>query len=62
MKKWYIAYFSRNSYRSKCIDADTSEQAIKRAKVKNIIDLKEITQSQALAQSNPSAYIYLQNA
>ena len=62
MKKWYIAYFSRGAYRSKYIDDDTPDQAIRHARVKNIIDMKEITKSKALAMSNPSAYIYIPTA
>lgn len=60
MKKWYIAYYSRNTYKHKYVSADTVDQAIKRARVKDIIDVKEITTSKALAYAQPSAYIYIQ--
>lgn len=44
MKKLYfIEYYKRaNTYANKIVEAETTEQAIKRARVKNIEDIKEL--------------------
>ena len=39
MKKWYMTYLVGNTYKGKYVLADTSEQAIKKARVKNIVEL-----------------------
>lgn len=59
MKKYYIAYYSRNTYKTKIIIADSANHAIKKARVKNIIDVKEIVEKEYLAYINPSKYIYI---
>ncbi len=44
MKKLYfVEYYKRaNNYANKIVEAETVEQAIKKAKVKNIEDIKEL--------------------
>ena len=42
MKKWCVYYVVGNTYRAKYVYAETPEQAIKKAKVKNIVDLQEV--------------------
>lgn len=39
MKIWRLDYYGTGAYRRKYIKADSSEQAIRKAKVKNIVDL-----------------------
>ena len=39
MQKWYMTYLAGNAYKGKYVLAETSEQAIKKAKVKNIVEL-----------------------
>lgn len=39
MKKWRVDYVVGNTYKVKYVFAETSQKAIKKAKVKNIIDL-----------------------
>lgn len=39
MKKWRVVYVIGNTYKDKYLYANTSEQAIKKANVKNIVDL-----------------------
>lgn len=39
MKKWEVAYVVGNTYKFKYVFAETNTQAIKKARVKNIIDL-----------------------
>lgn len=39
---WCVDYVVGNTYKVKYIEADTAEQAIKKARVKNIVDLKII--------------------
>lgn len=44
MKKlWFIEYYKRaNCYANKIIEADNAEKALKKARVKNIEDIKEV--------------------
>ena len=39
MKKWNITYVIGNTYKRKYVFADTNKNAIKKAKVKNIVEL-----------------------
>ena len=39
MKKWRVDYVVGNTYKVKYVFADTSASAIKKARVKNIVDL-----------------------
>lgn len=43
MKKWRIIYYIRNKnlYTYKIVEANTAQEAIKKARVKNIVDLLE---------------------
>lgn len=40
--KWRVDYVVGNTYKVKYVVADTSTQAIKKARVKNIVDLNPI--------------------
>ncbi len=42
MEKWCIYYVVGNTYKVKQINAETPEEAIKRARVKNIIDIQTL--------------------
>ena len=42
MKKWYVCYLVGNTYKQKFVYAESACEAIKKAKVKNIIDLQII--------------------
>lgn len=39
MNKWNVTYVVGNTYKRKYVFADTNEQAIKKARVKNIVEL-----------------------
>ena len=39
MKKWCIDYVVGNTYKVKYVYAKTAQEAIKKAKIKNIVDL-----------------------
>lgn len=39
MLKWWVCYRAGNTYKGKYVFADTSEQAIKKARIKNIVEL-----------------------
>lgn len=39
MKKWRVDYVVGNTYKVKFVNAETNTEAIKKAKVKNIVDL-----------------------
>lgn len=39
MKKWRVIYVVGNTYKEKIVFAESAEQAVKRAKVKCIVDL-----------------------
>jgi hypothetical protein len=39
MKKWRVDYVVGNTYKVKYVIADSAQSAIKKAKVKNIVDL-----------------------
>lgn len=39
MDKWNVTYVVGNTYKRKYVFADTNEKAIKKARVKNIIEL-----------------------
>lgn len=39
MKTWCVDYVVGNTYKVKYVEADTAEQAVKKARVKNIVDL-----------------------
>ena len=39
MKKWIVDYVVGNTYKVKYVFAETATEAIKKAKVKNIVDL-----------------------
>lgn len=58
MYTWEVAYYGRGVYRYKDVKAHDSAQAIKRARVKNIITLRICTNKKWLAYQNPSAYTY----
>lgn len=58
--KWYVSYFARGAYRWKIVFANNAEQAIKRARVKDINDLKIITNDEQQARENPSCYTYIE--
>ena len=38
-KKWYVCYVVGNTYKVKYVYGFTSAEAVKRARVKNIVDL-----------------------
>lgn len=40
MKKWAVDYVVGNTYKTKYVWADTAAEAIKKARVKNIVDLR----------------------
>ena len=42
MKKWYVLYYvkKQNLYTYKVVQAETASEAIKKARVKNVVDLK----------------------
>lgn len=44
MKKWAVDYVVGNTYKVKFVFAETVSEAIKKAKVKNIVDLRIIEQ------------------
>ena len=44
MKKWAVDYVVGNTYKVKFVFAETANEAIKKAKVKNIVDLRIIKQ------------------
>ena len=39
MKKWIVDYVVGNTYKIKYVFAETAKEAIKKARVKNIVDL-----------------------
>ena len=39
---WIVDYIVGNTYKVKYIKADTAAEAIKKARVKNIVDLKQV--------------------
>lgn len=45
MYRWLVDYVVGNTYKVKYVYADTSENAIKKARVKNIVDLYPIDES-----------------
>ena len=45
MKKWEVTYIVGNTYKFKYVFAETNEQAIKKARVKNIVDLYVIDEN-----------------
>lgn len=42
MKKWCIDYVVGNTYKVKYVYAKTAQEAIKKARIKNIIDINEV--------------------
>lgn len=42
MNKWRIVHVVGNTYKVKYIIAETPEKAIKKARIKNIVDIKEV--------------------
>lgn len=58
--KWYVSYFARGAYHYKIVSADSAEQAIRRARVKDINDLKIITNDEQQARENPSCYTFVE--
>lgn len=44
MKKWVVDYVVGNTYKVKFVFAESANEAIKKAKVKNIVDLRIIEQ------------------
>lgn len=45
MALWFIEYWKRaNNYANKIIKADTAEKAIKKSRLKNIEDIKELNE------------------
>lgn len=43
MTLWFIEYYKRaNNYANKIVKADTAEKAIKKSRLKNIEDIKEL--------------------
>lgn len=42
MTKWRVDYVIGNTYKVKYVDAKTNIEAIKKAKVKNIVDLNPV--------------------
>ena len=51
---WCVDYVVGNTYKAKYVQADTAAQAIKRARVKNIVDLNPArteTKEQTIEQS-----------
>lgn len=40
--KWLVDYRVGNTYKFKFVEAETAEQAIRKAKCKNIVDLNEV--------------------
>lgn len=42
MKKWYVCYLVGSTYKQKIVYGESASEAIKKAKVKNIIDLQII--------------------
>ena len=42
MKKWHVFYLVGNTYKQKIVYAQNASEAIKKARVKNIIDLQII--------------------
>lgn len=45
MKKWRVEYVVGNTYKSKYIFAETANDAIKKAKIKNIVDLYPVDEN-----------------
>ena len=39
MKKWHIDYVVGNTYKVKYVYAKTAQEAVKKARIKNIVDL-----------------------
>ena len=50
MKKlWFIEYYKRaNNYANKIVEAETIEKAIKKSRLKNIEDIKELNEKNFL--------------
>lgn len=44
MKKWIVDYVVGNTYKIKYVYAETAEEAIKKARVKNIVDLNIVAE------------------
>lgn len=42
MKTWIVDYVVGNTYKVKTVNAETAADAIKKARVKNIVDLKPV--------------------
>lgn len=42
--KWEVVYVVGNTYKKKTVEADTNMKAIKKARVKNIVDLIQINE------------------
>lgn len=45
--KWRVDYVVGNTYKVKCVEAKTNTEAIKKAKVKNIVDLNPVDDMEA---------------
>ncbi|MCD7779997.1 MAG: hypothetical protein LUH05_04925 [Candidatus Gastranaerophilales bacterium] len=46
MRYWFIEYFKRpNNYANKIVKANTAKEAIKKSRLKNIEDIKEINEN-----------------
>lgn len=43
--RWQIDYYVGNTYKYKIIEAENNEKAIKKAKIKNIVDLFPIDEN-----------------
>ena len=44
MKKWIVDYVVGNTYKVKYVYAETAEEAIRKARVKNIVDLNIVAE------------------
>ena len=47
MKKWQVDYLVKNTYKVKYLLAKDSREAIKKARVKNIVDLQIVESEEA---------------
>ena len=52
MTKWNVGYYIGNTYTYKYVYADTAAQAIKKARIKNIVELYPVEENRTRGANN----------
>ena len=52
MKRWRVNYVVGNTYKYKYVYADTAAQAIKKARIKNIVELYPVEENRTRGANN----------